>query len=282
MTKLLINNHTAEELTGMVSQAPHAILLYGPNGSGKFSVACWLAEQLLQIRENSLGTYPYYLHLTPRNEVIGVDDSRQLISFLNLKTTGQNKIRRVVIIENAHLMTTEAQNTLLKTLEDPPKDTIVIVTALRPQSLLPTISSRLRPVAIKKPTLEQTEAFLGTLFDKQNYKLANGQIGLLLSLSKDEGQPITQQVQQAKQLLANDDFNRLTQIDSLVKQRTELLGIINALTRIASAGIAQTIKKNQAAAKRWHTILIHSNAAYLQLLANANPKLVLTNLLLNV
>lgn len=80
------------------------------------------------------------LTLTP-SPSHGIESIREIIHYLTLQTANKNE-NRGVLIENAHLMTEAAQNAFLKTLEEPPRDTIIILTAPREDLLLPTIISR--------------------------------------------------------------------------------------------------------------------------------------------
>ena len=91
-----------------------------------------------------LATYSIFpinlMTLTPQPSH-GIESIREIIHYLTLQTAGTNE-NRGVIINDAHLMTEPAQNAFLKTLEEPPKDTIIILTAPREELLLPTILSR--------------------------------------------------------------------------------------------------------------------------------------------
>jgi len=71
---------------------------------------------------------------------IGIDKIRELKEWLSLKPS--KGTRKTAVIFEASEMTVEAQNSLLKTLEEPPLGTIIILTAPNKQSLLPTIVSR--------------------------------------------------------------------------------------------------------------------------------------------
>jgi len=71
---------------------------------------------------------------------IGIDEIRDLQKKLSLKSS--NGGLKVAIINNAHNLTIAAQNALLKTLEEPPKNSQIILTAPTAESLLPTIVSR--------------------------------------------------------------------------------------------------------------------------------------------
>ncbi|MCX6806540.1 MAG: DNA polymerase III subunit delta' [Candidatus Berkelbacteria bacterium] len=131
---------------GNISQA---YLFCGPPALGKFTVANLFAKELLcseggcnqcvSCQSFNSGKHPDYMLIRNSNELISIDIIRNLkktISFLPIMSK-----RKVVIFEEASLLTTEAQNALLKTLEEPPRyATIILVT--QKENLLPTILSR--------------------------------------------------------------------------------------------------------------------------------------------
>ncbi len=85
------------------------------------------------------GTHPNLLLVEPEGGTLKVDLIRELKRLINYRI---DRGRRVVIIEGAHLMVRATSNILLKTLEEPPPDTVMILISSRPDSLLPTILSR--------------------------------------------------------------------------------------------------------------------------------------------
>lgn len=145
---------------------PHALIFAGDQGRGKESMAYRLARALLSkqkqkpfadlsvepddpvIHRLSIGTHPDFQRVErtskkTKNELseeIVVDDVRQAISFLTLKPVESEW--RIVIVDEAHLMNTAAQNAFLKTMEEPPPQTLLILVAHQKARLLPTIRSR--------------------------------------------------------------------------------------------------------------------------------------------
>ena len=88
---------------------------------------------------------------------IGVDTIEQLQQQLKLKPFGK---RHVVLLEEAHLLNTAAQNKLLKTLEEPLGDSVLILLAERKESLLPTVLSRCSTYYLEESTLAADEEML--------------------------------------------------------------------------------------------------------------------------
>jgi len=85
-------------------------------------------------------SHPDILILTSEKPSLGIDLIRELKKILARKPYQASQ--RLVLVPQAEKLTLEAQNALLKTLEEPPKDTIIILTTLKKDFLLPTILSR--------------------------------------------------------------------------------------------------------------------------------------------
>src|SRR5262249_51840015 len=143
MSELVLSQATQRAVDSFVEKPSHAVLITAPAGAGKRSLALELAARLLQVEK--LDNQPYFKHVTLTNmKSISVEAVRDVIKFLSLKTTGKSAINRMVIIENAQLMTPQAQNALLKTIEEPPAGTVLILTAPGELGILPTIRSRVQ------------------------------------------------------------------------------------------------------------------------------------------
>lgn len=93
--------------------------------------------------------HPDILTLTSEKPNLGIDLVRELKKRLARKPYQASE--RIVLIPQAEKLTLEAQNALLKTLEEPPKDTIIILTTPQKEALLPTILSRTQVISKKTP-----------------------------------------------------------------------------------------------------------------------------------
>lgn len=120
-------------------RAMHAILISGPEGSGRVALARRLAAVycLGVDAPERLETCPDYTELGETG--IPVDTIRDLIE--NTAAQSFSHGRRAYVLKHAHRMNDAAQNALLKTLEEPPEDTILLLTGTE-MGLLPTIRSR--------------------------------------------------------------------------------------------------------------------------------------------
>ena len=136
------------------------------------------------------GNHPDARTLAPKGRSIGVDDVRELMDYLSRRPYEGRW--HVAIIERADKMTPSAQNALLKTLEEPPADTVFFLLTDTPGALLSTVRSRLRMVRVAPLTREACAAALVRRgVDARRAQrlagLAHGSVGRALELQADEG-----------------------------------------------------------------------------------------------
>lgn len=281
MKSPVIHSHTKRLLENYIAAPAHAVLLTGAPGIGKRTLAQYSAARILHIDDYE--DYPYALTLrAPDDRAIGIGAVRELEQFLALKVPGKHTYDRIVIIEDAHLLTVEAQNALLKTLEEPPQGSLLVLTATQSQALLPTIRSRVQVLPVQPPVRSDLETFFAAhpaTTVAQAYAMSGGLPGLMNALLNDNEHPLRLAVQQARSLLGQTTFERLTQIDTLVKQREAIINLTFILQQMAHVSL-QTAQG--AAAQRWQTILTASYKASEAIANYAQPKLVLTDLFLAI
>jgi len=286
--KLVLHPLTARQLTQYAAEPAHAVLIAGPAGAGKGTLAQILAKHILGSTVSDANNDRIRHIEADEKGTISIDAVRELRQFVRLKTTGTKEIRRAIIVEHADGMTTEAQNSFLKLLEEPPRDTIILVTVNTLGSLLPTIRSRVQTITAQTPSQEAITTFFSTSHNAktvtQSYFLSGGLPGLMQALlTSDTKHPLLQSVAEAKEILQQPTHERLLHIESLSKQKEGALSVFEALARMAQAGLQQASQKqDQKRMEQWHKINKAVFAAQQQLAQNANLKLTLTNLLLQL
>lgn len=143
-----------QQLAELVTRAKlaHGLLLTGPQGIGKQYLAEHLAALLLCPVSNKpcgqckscllrqAGNHPDLLVIDSSNASIGVDAIRQLGQFMAGRA--QQQTNKVVLLAEADKLTEAAANALLKTLEEPPQHSFMILHSARPDTLGPTLISR--------------------------------------------------------------------------------------------------------------------------------------------
>lgn len=116
----------------------HANLIIGNDGIGKSIIAQYLASKILKGLDfiNSVDIVKYY----PSSNTFGVDDVRKVIEEVNKKPYEGN--RKVIIMYKCDKMTAQAQNALLKTIEEPPDGVFLILLSDSLEQILETVQSR--------------------------------------------------------------------------------------------------------------------------------------------
>jgi hypothetical protein len=284
---ILLSDHTTKQINKLVEHPPHGLLFSGPEGAGKAYAAKYFARLELGLDSvEALETYPYFKSVKPEKNSLTIDQIREIQRFLQLKTPGRDGIRRIVIIEDAHYMTIEAQNALLKSLEEPPADTIIILTAPATLKLKDTIYSRVQQVPIlpisKAQAIQHFATFPSAEVDKA-YVMSGGQPGLLSALLHDEEHILAGEIQHAKRILGETRFQRLANVDEISKQKEALPRFLQACKIICSAAMHSAAQKQNAKQlKQWHIALDAIYQAEASLPRNPNTKLLLTDLMLQL
>jgi DNA polymerase-3 subunit delta' len=143
---------------------PHALLLSGPAGWGERTLANWLALHLLGADESADAetlAHPDLRWIRPDGALIKIDAIRELAEFA--QGTPQAAPRKVAVVLDAHAMNRNAANALLKTLEEPPPGTHLLLVTSRPGHLLPTVRSRCQRVTVTADTAAARRWLAGTV-----------------------------------------------------------------------------------------------------------------------
>ena len=171
----LLGQEKAKFLLGRAlasGQLAHAYLFRGPDGVGKQLFARSLAAAVNcrrrqgmdacgdcpSCRKYSSENHPDFLVISPEKGVIKIDRIREMIQALSYPP--YESAVRVVLLEDIHTLRPEAANSLLKTLEEPPDNNLLILTAAAARDVLITISSRCQVIPFFSLGQEETAQIL--------------------------------------------------------------------------------------------------------------------------
>jgi len=176
----------------------HCYLFAGPRGSGKTTMARIFAKALnctgRKLKKDSFEPCNKCSSCQEINngkslDIIeidaasnrGIDEVRELREKIRFTPTSSNY--KIYIIDEVHMLTKEAFNALLKTLEEPPKHAIFIMATTEPHKVLPTILSRVQRFDFHKATIEEISYLIKKVAKAENLKIDDEVIKLLAQLS---------------------------------------------------------------------------------------------------
>jgi DNA polymerase-3 subunit delta' len=311
------------------SSVAHAYLFYGQEGVGKKKLAIALAKALNCTNTDSDGacdecgsclkierrTHPDFFYLEPvknsptsREAVIKIEEIRELQKKLGyLPYEGKTK---VVVIDSAELMNLQAANSFLKTLEEPPSATVLILVSSNPQRLLPTLLSRCQRIQFHRLSLSDTRTIiqsnllaLGETMTESELEFhtqrSQGSVNQARAENFSEMEGIREQL---LEVLEKVSFDRMDivfgfakawarQTDLLQSVLNELLGLIRDLALYRS-GCGQSDIQNRSLSaimipvaetqslKTWLDRFTTVRNTQIALSGNANAQLFLENMLI--
>lgn len=151
----MIQGHIKERaiLEGFISRDSSSIVLSGKEGTGKKLVALSFLKEVLKADNlKEIRNHPDLFIIENEENMIKADEIREVIEFSKVKSYLGGK--KAVLIDNAENMNRNAQNALLKILEEPPMGEFIILITSDFESLLPTIRSRVTNISFGELTNE--------------------------------------------------------------------------------------------------------------------------------
>lgn len=283
---LVIHPDGLQLLEQFLQQPAHAVVLAGAAGSGKTLIAQRLAEALLGDADLAAQHNAYYRVVAPVKNTITIEQVRDLTHFFRLQVPGHAAVKRVAVIQDADAMGTEAQNALLKLLEEPPEGSVLLLTSSHLPGLLPTIRSRVQAITLPHPAAQSLEEH----FVAQGHNLAvvkkasarHGSNIAALARALQEGGAPDAALELVKQALSGTSYDRLLLVDSLAKQKEQAGAFVATLAAVAMASLESAANRGVDSLKRWQNVLHAAHTADAALRRSGNAKLVLTELMLSL
>jgi DNA polymerase-3 subunit delta' len=269
---------TLEDLKKLADRSAlsHSYLFFGPTMVGKKMVARALAEYLEKGEgEFQNSTLSDYMFIEPgEGSSIGIAAVREIKNFLWQKPNTSS--RRTLVINDAELLTAEAQNALLKITEEPPASSLLILITSDIESLMPTILSRFQKIYFGLvPEEEMKRDWRLEIGDQKNatsiIKKSMGKPGLAWRLVNDEA--FKENIALAEKFLKSPAASRRDLIKKIIEPEDfDLRKFLDAVIMVLGWNGAG----NSHQANLWHkTLALYDRQTNFSL----NPRLQLENLL---
>lgn len=237
MDDLYLNPFSRELLELYCQHPKHALLLEGEKGVGTLAVAKHVAEKIAQSDAIML--------VTPEKNTISIDTVRGLYA----ATRSARERALVVIIDDADAMGIDAQNALLKLLEEPPMQVYFVLTTHAPHHLLQTILSRTEHItlrAISQEASEKVVSDLGVTDAAERAKLlflASGKPSELIRLihDKDYYEASSAMMVDARSFLGGERYNRLILLKKYMTDRENAERFLITLGQLASFSMYRSV-----------------------------------------
>lgn len=218
----------------------HSYMFFGTEGIGKKLFALEFAKMILcENQKNSpcekcksciefnSNNNPDFFFIEPDGNSIKINQIRNMQKGILEKPIISSK--KVYIINNAETMTKEAQNSLLKTLEEPQEYVVIILIVSDENSMLPTIKSRCTKIFFEKISDENLKTYIkekigDVHFEESMIKLSEGSIGKCIEISKK--QEILKKIEDFINNIENMDEVQIINASSYFNENKEDINLI--------------------------------------------------------
>lgn len=245
-------NHIVTVLEGAIKkeQIPHAILFSGTRGTGKTTLARLFAD--------AIGTKELDLYEIDAASNRGIDDIRELKEAVH--TLPYESKHKVYIIDEVHMLTKEAFNALLKTLEEPPSHVVFILATTEEDKLLDTILSRCQVFRMRSPS-KAVLAKTATEVAKEEGFTLNSDAADLVATAADGSFRDALGVLQKVIMASGDKIGSVDEVAEIIgapKTATiqKLLEAIHTQDKSGALEAVQTSAKNSVDAKLFIRVLL--------------------------
>ena len=289
--EIIGNEKTKEELKRSLEEdkVSHSYMFVGIEGIGKQLIAKAFAQMILCTNETEKGcdkcksciefqsqNHPDFLYIEPDGNSIKIEQIRYLQRKIQEKPIISNK--KVYIINDADKMTQEAQNCLLKTLEEPPEYSTIILIGSNENAFLNTIKSRCMKLTFQPIASEEIKQYMEKTYGMNNInenmlEAFQGSIGKAIAL-KDKREEY-ENIEKMIEKLDKTDMTELIELGSAIYQSKEE---INDILEYMNIVLLKMTKEN---VKYANCIDIVENTKK-RLHQNANYDMCIDNMIFNM
>jgi DNA polymerase-3 subunit gamma/tau len=246
---LVGQTHVTETLQNAINnnRVAHAYIFSGARGVGKTTAARILAKALNCVKgptpepcgvcdsckEIAAGTSLDVIEIDAASNR-GIDQIRELREMVRYAPAAAR--HKVVILDEAHMLTGEASNALLKTLEEPPDRVIFVMATTEPENLEDTIRSRSQHFHFRALTFAEITSRLKFIAEKENLKIDDGALSVIARMAEGSMRDALSLLEQARAYCGDEIHD---------KEVRELLGVVpeDALQELVEAISEQSAER---------------------------------------
>jgi len=277
--KMIVNPKTKLLLDAFAGRPSSSIIVAGSSDTGVEQIINDLVEKLLDkpSRHDIVQVKP------EDGKVIVIEQVRDFKKSLTSLVKSKSDIARVAIVWSADTTTKEGQNALLKLIEEPAKQTLLILQVSDRKLLLPTILSRCQTIPVLPITKAQAVEYaksLGLTEETAQKALlfSSGESKLFSEYLENNSESSGGSILEAKQFISEPVFSRVQKSKQYEKSE-QIHNLLNDIEKLSTGGLHNSIHGKHL---RWVGILKEVKSCRLLLNKNVSPKLIFIRLCISI
>lgn len=299
---MIVGNTKKIEFLKKINNIPHAMLFSGPELIGKKKISLEFIKSIFckescqncySCKSIDSNSFPDLNIVEPIEGNIAIEELRNFIQKLSLKS--YNNGLKVGIINDAHLMKKDAQNALLKTLEEPKGGTLIILISHHPEMILKTVRSRLINMKFSLAPNKEIEDYLISLgASKEKAReitlISSGQVGKAVNFYNDPLKVnfLRESIEDIISLTKSEMYKRFEYAKKFKEENDKIVEILEIWERFFRKEMMSKIFNNNSSLNNYSFDKIKEivkeieKTKYLIESSNINKKMALENLLISL
>lgn len=299
---MIVGNTKKIEFLKKINNIPHAMLFSGPELIGKKKIALEFIKSIFckescqncySCKSIDSNSFPDLNIVEPIEGNIAIEELRNFIQKLSLKS--YNNGLKVGIINDAHLMKKDAQNALLKTLEEPKGGTLIILISHHPEMILKTVRSRLINMKFSLAPNKEIEDYLISLGAseekaKEITLISSGQVGKAVNFYNDPLKVnfLRESIEDIISLTKSEMYKRFEYAKKFKEENEKIVEVLEIWERFFRKEMMSKIFNNSSSLNNYSFDKIKEivkeieKTKYLIESSNINKKMALENLLISL
>ena len=299
---MIVGNTKKIEFLKKINNIPHAMLFSGPELIGKKKIALEFIKSIFckescqncySCKSIDSNSFPDLNIVEPIEGNIAIEELRNFIQKLSLKS--YNNGLKVGIINDAHLMKKDAQNALLKTLEEPKGGTLIILISHHPEMILKTVRSRLINMKFSLASNKEIEDYLISLGAseekaKEITLISSGQVGKAVNFYNDPLKVnfLRESIEDIISLTKSEMYKRFEYAKKFKEENEKIVEVLEIWERFFRKEMMSKIFNNSSSLNNYSFDKIKEivkeieKTKYLIESSNINKKMALENLLISL